>query len=129
MSATPPATVINDRYQLGQPLGRGGMGVVYLAHDTLLDRPVAVKLLSESGLGPEGCERLLREAQAIAKLNHPNIVQVFDAGQLDGSPFIVMELVEGSNLHDRPPKDFPAIAGVARQICGTLKHALGEAIE
>jgi hypothetical protein len=66
---------------------------------------------------------MLREAQAIAKLNHPNIVQVHDAGQLDGMPFIVMELVEGHNLHDRPPQDFPATLGVAHQICAALEHA------
>jgi tetratricopeptide (TPR) repeat protein len=116
-------TLLQDRYRLDAELGMGGMGVVYRAHDAVLDRDVAVKLLSESGLGTEGRERMLREAQAIAKLNHPNIVQVHDAGQLDGTPFIVMELVEGHNLHDRPPQDFPAIVGVARQICAALEHA------
>jgi tetratricopeptide (TPR) repeat protein len=116
-------SVLNDRYRLGEELGRGGMGTVYRAHDTVLDRDVAVKLLSQSGLGTEGRERMLREAQAIAKLNHPNIVQVFDAGQLEGSTFIVMELVEGQSLHDSPPKDFPGIVTVARQICAALEHA------
>jgi serine/threonine protein kinase len=99
------------------------MGAVYRAHDSVLDRDVAVKLLSESGLGTEGRERMLREAQAIAKLNHPNIVQVFDAGQLDEMPYIVMELVEGHSLHEQPPKDYPGIVAVARQICAALDHA------
>jgi tetratricopeptide (TPR) repeat protein len=116
-------TLLNDRYRIEAELGRGGMGAVYRAHDTLLDRDVAVKLLSQSGLGTEGRERMLREAQAIAQLNHPNIVQVFDAGQLDETPYIVMELVEGSSLHDHPPTDLAGIVGVARQICAALEHA------
>ena len=116
-------TLLQDRYRLDAELGKGGMGVVYRAHDGVLDRDVAVKLLTESGLGTEGRKRMLREAQAIAKLNHPNIVQVHDAGQLDGTPFIVMELVEGQSLHDRPPKDFQGILQVARQICAALEHA------
>ena len=106
--------LLHDRYELGAELGRGGMGAVYRAHDTLLDRDVAVKLLTESDLGTEGRERMLREAQAIAKLNHPNIVQVYDAGQLDATPFIAMELVKGLNLHDRPPQEFEGIVAVAR---------------
>ncbi|MGH2621817.1 MAG: serine/threonine-protein kinase, partial [Anaerolineales bacterium] len=116
-------TLLQDRYRLDAELGRGGMGAVYRAHDALLDRDVAVKLLSESGLGTEGRERLLREAQAIAKLNHPNIVQVHDAGQLGDTPFIVMELVEGQSLHERPPQDIPRIVAVAEQICAALDHA------
>ncbi|MGH2619793.1 MAG: serine/threonine-protein kinase, partial [Anaerolineales bacterium] len=115
--------VLSERYELREELGRGGMGAVYRAHDKVLDRDVAVKLLSESGLGTEGRERMLREAQAIAKLNHPNIVQVHDAGQLDGTPYIVMELVEGHSLHDRPPQDFDGIVAVAREICAALEHA------
>jgi tetratricopeptide (TPR) repeat protein len=121
-------SLLNDRYRIDAELGRGGMGAVYRAHDTVLDRDVAVKLLSQSGLGTEGRERMLREAQAIAKLNHPNIVQVFDAGELDQTPFIVMELVEGHSLHEQPPRDFPGIVAVARQICTALEHAHGNGI-
>ena len=69
-----------DRYRLGEILGRGGMGTVYRAHDTVLNRDVAVKLLSATGLGTEGKARMLREAQSAAGLNHPNIVAVHDAG-------------------------------------------------
>jgi tetratricopeptide (TPR) repeat protein len=116
-------SLLNDRYRIDAELGRGGMGAVYRAHDTVLDRDVAVKLLSESGLGTEGRERMLREAQAIAQLNHPNIVQVFDAGQLDETPYIVMELVEGQSLQERPPKDFPEIVTVGGNICAALEHA------
>ena len=75
-------TTLQNRYRLDAELGRGGMGTVYRAHDTLLDRDVAVKVLSDTGLGTEGRARLLREAQAAAKLNHPNIVAVYDAGEV-----------------------------------------------
>jgi hypothetical protein len=98
-------SVLNDRYRLGEELGRGGMGTVYRAHDTVLDRDVAVKLLSQSGLGTEGRARLLNEARAAAQLNHPNIVSIYDAGQAGKVPYIVMELVK-ARLHEQPPKDF-----------------------
>jgi serine/threonine protein kinase len=78
-------TVSNERYRIDVELGRGGMGVVYRARDTLLDRDVAVKVLSDSRLGTEGRARLLHEAQAAAKLNHPNIVSVHDAGEYSPS--------------------------------------------
>ncbi len=76
-------TLLQNRYRLDAELGHGGMGTVYRAHDTLLDRDVAVKVLNDTGLGTEGRARLLREAQAVAKLNHPNIVAVYDAGEVD----------------------------------------------
>ena len=116
-------SLLNDRYRIDAELGQGGMGTVYRAHDPMLDRDVAVKVVSAYNLGTEGRQRLLHEAQAIAKLNHPNIVQVHDAGQLDGTPFIVMELVEGQSLHDQPPKDPQGNVAVALQICAALEHA------
>ena len=99
------------------------MGTVYRAHDTLLDRDVAVKVLNEAGLGTEGRARLLREAQAVAKLNHPNIVAVHDAGEADSTPFIVMELVEGPSLRECPPQTLEEILAIARQLCAALEHA------
>jgi len=99
------------------------MGTVYRAHDDTLDRDVAVKVLTSSGLGTEGRDRLLNEAQAIAKLSHPNIVSVFDAGEEDSTPYIVMEVIEGASLHDRPPEDMEGIARVAAQVCAALEHA------
>jgi len=99
------------------------MGTVYRAHDTLLNRAVAVKVLSETGLGTEGRARLLREAQAAAQLNHPNIVSVYDAGEADDQPFIVMELVEGESLYARWPLPPEAVLDVAAQICAALDHA------
>jgi ABC-type oligopeptide transport system substrate-binding subunit/predicted Ser/Thr protein kinase/tetratricopeptide (TPR) repeat protein len=116
-------TTLQNRYRLEAELGRGGMGTVYRAHDTLLDRDVAVKVLSHSGLGTEGRTRLLREAQAAARLNHPNIVSVHDVGEADGAPFVVMELVEGESLRRRQPKAIDEILSIARQVCAALDQA------
>src|SRR5512139_1894653 len=96
--------LLQNRYRLDAELGQGGMGTIYRATDTLLQREVAVKLLSASGLGTEGRARLLREAQAVARLNHPNIVSLYDAGESNGVPFIVMELVAGQSLREKPPQ-------------------------
>ena len=99
------------------------MGVVYRGHDLLLGREVAVKLFSKAGLGTEGRARLLREAQAVAKLNHPNIVTLYDAGEADGAPFIVMELLSGLSLFERKPAGIDELVDVARQVCKALQHA------
>ncbi len=97
--------VLEDRYTLRAPLGRGGMSEVWRAHDRRLDREVAVKLLGESTKEPKFAERLAREATTIAKLRHPNIVEVYDAGT-DGAgrPFLVMELLQGEPLAKRVPR-------------------------
>jgi len=117
------ATFLN-RYQIDAEIGRGGMGVIYRAHDTVLERPVALKLLTQAGLGAEGHTRLLREARAAARLNHPNIVSIFDAGEAeDGSPFIVMEWVDGQSLYQRWPLPAEDILSAAKQICAALEHA------
>ncbi len=117
------APALNNRYRLDAELGQGGMGVVYRGHDLLLGRDVAVKLLSKAGLGTEGRARLLREAQAVAKLNHPNIVTLYDAGEADGAPFIVMELLSGVSLFERKPASLDELVDVARQVCSALQHA------
>lgn len=112
-----------SRYRIGDLLGKGGMGSVYRAHDTLLDRDVAIKLLNNPGLGNEARIRLLREAQAAARLSHPNIVTVFDAGEWDGVPLIVMELVEGAALSPSENRPIAETLSIARQICAALVHA------
>jgi non-specific serine/threonine protein kinase len=122
----PIDALLLNRYRLDAELGRGGMGVVYRAHDTLLDRDVAAKVLSATDLGSEGRTRLLHEAQAAAQLNHPNIVGVYDAGFADEAesvPFIVMELVEGESLHNRRTTTLDEILSFARQMCAALEHA------
>ncbi|MGH6962048.1 MAG: protein kinase domain-containing protein, partial [Dongiaceae bacterium] len=124
----PAETSFQSRYRLGAELGRGRMGVVYRAHDTLLERDVAVKMLSPGMLGTEGRARLMREAQAAAKLSHPNIVSVYDAGETEGSPYIVMELVEGESLRDHRPQSLAVILSIARQVCAALDRAHAQGI-
>src|SRR5574341_1279199 len=121
-------TTLQNRYRIDSELGQGGMGVVYRAHDTLLDRAVAVKVRSDSGLGTEGRARLLREAQAAARLDHPNIVSVYDAGETESTPFIVMQLVTGASLRDCGPLSVPQIIAVACQLCDALDHAHAQGI-
>ena len=101
MSSPPDARVFANRYEIGAEIGRGGMADVYLGHDTLLDRRVAVKVLSPAFADdPVNRERFRREAQSVASLNHPNIVAVYDWGEEDGTSFIVMEYVPGQTLRD-----------------------------
>ncbi len=91
--------VLGDRYQLQDPIGRGGMATIYRARDLRMDRAVAVKVLREVySTDPKFVRRFQVEAKAASALQHPNIVQVFDYGQTDGNYFIVMELVEGTDL-------------------------------
>lgn len=93
--------IFNERYELYRKLGRGGMAEVYLARDQMLDRAVAVKVLFPAlATDPGFVERFRREAQAAASLTHPNIVNVFDWGEANGTYFIVMEYVEGESLAD-----------------------------
>jgi DNA-binding SARP family transcriptional activator len=116
-------SLLHNRYRIESELGRGGMGLVYSAHDTLLDRTVAIKILRETGGGTEGRARLLREAQAVARLDHPHIVPVYDAGEINSTPFIVMQLVEGKNLRESNPLPLPQIITLASQLCDALDHA------
>lgn len=120
---TEAGRIINDRYRLDAVIGQGGMGAVYRSYDTLLERIVAVKLLTDTGLGSEGRARLLNEARAAARLNHPNIVSVYDAGQADKSPFIVMELVSGVSLYELHPANLVEVISIVGQICAALDHA------
>jgi serine/threonine protein kinase len=85
------------RYQIIKLIGRGGMGSVYAAHDPNLDRQVALKLL-HSTHNYEAAERMIREAQALARLDDPHVVQVYDAGEYDDQVFITMQLVDGEDL-------------------------------
>ncbi len=94
--------VLSGRYKLESKLGSGGMSTVYLAQDETLDRPVAVKILHrEISDDSEQLERFRREARTAAKLSHPNLVTVIDAGEDSGTPYIVFEYVEGETLKQR----------------------------
>src|SRR3989475_3852291 len=91
--------VLGDRYQLQDPIGRGGMATIYRARDLRMDRTVAVKVLREVySTDPKFVRRFQVEAKAASALQHPNSVQVYDYGQTDGNYYIVMELIEGTDL-------------------------------
>ncbi|TAK14706.1 MAG: hypothetical protein EPO32_00855 [Anaerolineae bacterium] len=121
-------STISDRYELAEELGHGGMGTVYRATDIRLKRDVALKILSNTHIGTEGRARMLREAQTVAKLSHPNIVTVFDAGEHEEIPYIVMELVQGKTLAEQPPKDLDEAVALTIKICAALAHAHGQGI-
>jgi serine/threonine protein kinase len=93
------------RYELYELLGQGGMGQVWRALDTALEREVAVKLLPPETSSPDLRVRFLREARALATVEHPNVVAVYDVGREDGTPFFAMELVRGDSLRSRGWKD------------------------
>jgi serine/threonine protein kinase/Tol biopolymer transport system component len=114
-------------YEIIRPLGAGGMGEVFLARDTKLHRQVALKLLPPaSAFDTEADQRLLREAQAAAALDHPNICAVHEIGEADGSPFIVMQYLEGETLAARLRRGRVSpnqAVGVALQIADALTEA------
>ena len=120
--------VYNGRYELVRHIARGGMAEVYLAHDNLLDRPVALKVLfPELSVDRSFVERFRREAQAAANLSHPNIVSVYDWGEEDGTYFIVMEYVDGRTLSTMLRQDGPLLpdraAGIGADVAAALSFA------
>src|SRR5918999_1124691 len=95
-------TLIDERFRLEERIGAGGMSTVYRAYDPTLERWVAIKLMHRDiSTDPDQLERFRREARAVARLNHPHVVTVIDAGEDDGTPYIVFEYVEGETLKDR----------------------------
>src|SRR5258708_8216904 len=89
---TPPERI--GPYEISGKLGEGGMGIVYSAIDTRLGRAVALKMILDSGNDEDSRKRFLREAQAAARVTHPNICRLYDIGEVDGRPFLVLELLE-----------------------------------
>lgn len=116
-------TVIQERYQLSDELGQGGMGIVYQANDLLLERIVAVKVLSKTDSSEDRRQLLLTEAKASAKLNHPNVVSVYDAGEFRGVPYIVLEYIEGQTLRDVGQPAVEEVVTIAKDVCAALNHA------
>ena len=118
-----------ERYELTDRLGHGGMATVYSARDLKLDRDVAIKLLADNLAGDDEVRRRFsREARLAARLDHPNIVQVFDVGEDDGRPFIVMEQVDGGTVGDRLNGRRRSIPrGEALRLLGQLCDGLGHA--
>ena len=126
-----PAVILADRYELGPVIGRGGMAEVRTGRDTRLERPVAVKLLRpELAHQREVRARFESEARLAARLSHPNVVAVYDSGEAQGVPFIVMERLSGDTLHDRlaaGPMRPEEVTDMAIQVLGALEtaHAAG----
>ncbi|MFE5581493.1 serine/threonine-protein kinase [Kitasatospora sp. NPDC056531] len=117
-------TVVAGRYLMDRPMGAGGMGEVWAAEDQLLDRRVAVKLLHRTDA--DSRERFLREARAVAGLQHPGIVVVHDFGEFDGLPYLVMELLAGRSLETRRG-DGPVAVGWAAEVGAQVAEALAMA--
>ncbi len=117
--------VFSNRYEIQRELAQGGMAEVYLAHDRLLDRAVALKaLFPEYAREPSFVERFRREAQAAANLNNANIVGIYDWGQEAGTYFIVMEYVEGRSLRDLIRSESPLDPNQASEIAAEIGSAL-----
>src|SRR4030088_2917127 len=114
-------------YEIVAPLGAGGMGEVYRARDTRLDRIVAIKILpSHLSENPEAKQRFDREARTISSLNHPNICSLYDVGHQDGIDYLVMEYLEGETLADRLRKGPLPVEQVLKygiEICEGLERA------
>ncbi len=119
---------INDRYQIIKTLGEGGMANVYLAHDTILDRDVAVKVLRGDLANDEKfVRRFQREALSASSLSHPNIVEMYDVGEDDGQYYIVMEYVDGKTLKQvlkaRGKLSVPEVVDIMLQLTDGMAHA------
>ena len=112
--------IINDRYKILNTIGSGGTSTVYEAHDIILDRPVAIKMLNlELASDPELSEKFKSEAKASAKLAHPNIVRTYDYGYQNGRFYIVLELVDGSNFK----KEMTNVSNTKNQLVTWIKQA------
>ncbi|HEV2998242.1 MAG TPA: protein kinase, partial [Solirubrobacteraceae bacterium] len=140
MSDTLPGRTLGGRYRLEAKIGHGGMSSVYRAFDTVLERPVAIKLLRHDvASDPDQLERFRREARAVARLNHPNIVAVIDAGEEPapeedgsgrrGTPYIVFEYVQGETLKDLIRRQGSLEAPQALAYAIQIARALGAAHE
>ena len=130
-----PAALVKElsgrigKYEIVRPIGKGAMGMVYLAHDTILERDVALKVMvSQIADDPELIQRFAREAKAVAKMTHPNVVTIFDLGtHTDGSPYIAMELLKGQDLQKAmrtpPPMTNDRKVAIIVQVLAGLAHA------
>jgi serine/threonine-protein kinase len=121
-------TLISGRYRVGRRLGDGGMAIVFLGHDLVLGRDVAIKTLRpQFAADPAFRARFEREARAAASLSHPNIIDVYDVGEMNGTPYIIMELAPGQTLKEIIAADAPFhpddVAELLEQIGGALDYA------
>ncbi len=119
-------TRLQDKYNVKKRVGKGGFATVYSGFDESLERPVAIKFLSDEEGASEVKERFLREARAMANLSHSNIVTVFDTAEHKGRPYMVMELVNGPTLLElakNSPPTLPQVCTLAVQTCSAMKYA------
>ena len=121
-------TTVNGRYRVDRLIGEGGMAVVYVGHDLLLGRDVAIKALrSQYAADPQFRTRFRREAQAAAGFSHPNIVDIYDVGEQNGTPYFVMAYVRGQTLKEVIEAEGPFhpddVAGLLQQLCAALDYA------
>ncbi|MFA6958957.1 MAG: ABC transporter substrate-binding protein [Thermoanaerobaculia bacterium] len=124
-------TKLSDRYEIVAELGRGGMGVVYLARDPRLNREVAVKILPSTLLTPSSEERFQREAELVAQMDHPAIVPIFDIGQHEGSFYFLMPVVRGTNLRQflrERARSLGDILDIVTQVADALDYSHGRGI-
>src|SRR3984893_11186052 len=118
-------------YEILAPIGKGGMGEGYRARDPRLNRDVAIKVLPQIFATDAARERFQREARAASALNHPNICAVFDVGESQGHPFLVMELLDGKTLGENiggKPLDIPAAISLGIQVADALDAAHGKGV-
>src|SRR5690349_12027079 len=122
-----PQTVLNGRYRLDKQIGEGGFARVYLATDLQLGRQVAVKVLSSNmAENEEFLGRFKQEARSIAGFEHPNILSVYDYGEFEGSPYLVMPYIDGGTLHDRlkrGPVSIEEAGKMIEQMAAALDYA------
>ncbi len=128
----PVPALLGDRYQVERELGRGGMAVVYLAHDLKHDRRVAVKVIRPDLAVTVGRDRFLREIAIVAKLHHPNIMPLYDSGEDDGLLYFVMPYEAGDSLGDRlrriGPLSIEDTVGMLRDVARALAYAHGQGV-
>src|SRR4051812_21717888 len=119
----PPAF---GRYRIDTVLGSGGMGIVYRAYDPQLARPLAIKVVRRAGDDTQGRARLVREAQALARLSHPNVCHVYDVGTEDEEVWVAMELIDGVSLREWQKRDQlrEVLLGAARGIAAAHEAGL-----
>jgi len=124
----------NGRYAVLKKFGEGGKGIVYKARDTALNRVVAIKMLKNPVTTGEAYTRFITEAQSVAKLNHPNIVNIYDIGKENGKQFFVLEFVEGHDLRDlietslEGKCDIQTVLRIGIDVCNALQYAHSQGI-
>ncbi|HEY93905.1 MAG TPA: protein kinase, partial [Dehalococcoidia bacterium] len=134
-STTEPTSFANGRYQVKKKLGEGGKKKVYLAHDTRLDRDVAIYLIKTENLDETGRTRILREAQAMARLgDHPNIASIHELGDHEGQPYMVAPLISGGDVEtliEKAPDHkltLDRTIEIAKAVCKGLEFAHSKGI-